>query len=39
MCTPQMVVVARLLLLEPAQDRDVLAGWVRAWRGHRAPPA
>ena len=34
-----MVVVGSLLLQEVAQDRDVLGGWVRAWRGHRAPPA
>lgn len=35
----QVLAVGRLLLLEPAQDRDVLMGWLRAWRGQRAPPA
>lgn len=36
---PQMVVAASLLLQEAAQDRDVLLGWLRAWRGQRAPPS
>lgn len=35
----QMTVAARLLLQDAAQDRDVLRGWLRAWRGQRqAPP-
>jgi len=35
----QMMVVANMLLQEAAQDRDVLRGWVWAWRGRRVPPA
>lgn len=34
-----MMVLGRLLLLDPAQDRDVFWGWLRAWRGQRVVPA
>ena len=35
----QMMVAASLLLQDASQDRDVLGGWVRAWRGRRALPS
>lgn len=37
-CTDEMVVAASMLLQDAAQDRDVLGGWVRAWRGQRVAP-
>lgn len=37
-CPLQAVVAAHLLLLEPAQDRDGLGSWLRAWRGRRSSP-
>ncbi|EFN52423.1 hypothetical protein CHLNCDRAFT_138922 [Chlorella variabilis] len=37
--TDKMMVAASLLLQDASQDRDVLGGWVRAWRGRRALPS